>query len=103
MCIKTNIPSSNPSFLQTTSVPPIIQQLPQTINYTLGDNVTLTCEALGKPTPTVQWFYNGSQLGEEGSGSLQLTIVNSSSDDEGVYTCVATSFAADVVNITLSK
>ena len=40
--------------------PPIVNEedLPDAMTAAEGDNVTLICEVIGKPTPKVSWFYS---------------------------------------------
>ncbi len=63
-----------PSFLPFTVPPIILHPLPTLVNFTKGENISLTCVALGRPT--IRWLHNGRQMGGEGIGSLQLSIVN---------------------------
>ena len=51
-----------------------------------GDNVTLTCSALGGPGNTLYIQKDGNNL--TNTSTLQLTDI-SAPDDGGVYTCVA--------------
>lgn len=58
---------------------PVSQKVP------LGEAFTLECTALGKPTPTYQWYRNGQLLQEQTSETLE--IKNASTDHAGSYLC----------------
>ena len=69
------------------------------------NNVTITCEALGYPPPTVVWSRTNGTLSDRVSVSdsvsvptgyrnvtrvsVKLTITNASREDTGVYMCSA--------------
>ena len=65
-----------------------------------GTNITLTCEAIGDPIPTLMWsrtehlsnrvsMNNYAVLTEDGSVSVNLTIINATREDTGEYVCIA--------------
>ena len=67
-----------------------------------GDNLLVTCQASGNPTPMIQWFkdnlrvYTGNQSGiiisQSSNGivtSSQLTVIEFENEGQGVYSCVA--------------
>ena len=67
-----------------------------------GDNLVVTCQASGNPTPMIQWFkdnlrvYTGNQSGiivsQSSNGivtSSQLTVMEFANEDQGVYSCVS--------------
>ena len=67
-------------------------------NITEGDNITITCESIGNPLPTVIWSRtNGARViagnytesQNVSKVSRNLTITNVSREDTGVYTCSA--------------
>ena len=99
--------STHPSFPLSLSPPalPVIHPLAQTIVFTLGETILVPCQAWGHPKPTVSWYQEGEQVGEDGrvqqvNGSL--LIRNASFADEGEFQCFATNRAGvDSVNITL--
>ena len=83
------------------------------------NNVTITCEALGYPPPTVVWSRTNGTLCDRvsvsdnisvptGYGnvtrvSVNLTITNTSREDTGMYTCSANnSVGNDQRNITIT-
>lgn len=58
--------------------------------------MVLSCDADGKPNPTLSWTRNGSPLGTSDNSNIsisedskQLTITNVSRTDCGEYRCVA--------------
>ena len=70
-----------------------------------GGTILVPCQAWGHPKPTISWYLEGEQVGEDGrvkqvNGSLVIT--NTSLSDEGKFQCVATNGAGmDSINITL--
>ncbi len=52
------------------------------VNFTQGENITLTCATLGRPTPTIWWLHNGRQVEGERKAttfitdSVNITTVN---------------------------
>ena len=89
------------------SVPPIITgPLENTIiNTTEEDTITITCEALGYPPPTIVWSKTNGALNEPvpmsgsvsvptGNGnvtsvSANFTMTNANREDTGSYKCTA--------------
>lgn len=67
---------------------PVITADPQTQTYTEGDEVTLSANATGNPTPTWSWTKNGSLI--SGATSRFLSLPNISEADEGTYVAIAT-------------
>ena len=66
-----------------------------------GGNVSLTCQATGRPVPTISWYFNNTllvdgmkhKISETTSSttiSSTLTIMSVESSDVGTYTCNAT-------------
>ena len=75
-----------------------ILRSPQDATEHERDNVTFECFGTGEPTPTVSWFFRGSQLPAMGSNKYAiagfgesnfgaLTVFNLTYDDHGMYTC----------------
>ena len=65
---------------------------PPSINssYIEGTKVDVTCNATGKPTPTVTWFREGSsKVYTTGEGSAALSFSSVSRRDAGQYRCKA--------------
>ena len=70
----------------------------KTENETLS--ATFTCQAIGEPVPTINWYFNGIMINVSNSTKYAvfnsfnetiitnlLTIVNVQSSDVGTYTC----------------
>ena len=82
---------------------PKITAQPQNKTPTEGENVTLSCNATGNPTPSISWTKDGSALNSPrislSSDSKELTITNVNRSDNGQYRCVANnSIAASVTS-----
>uniref|UniRef100_A0A0K0FL11 Peroxidasin-like protein (inferred by orthology to a human protein) n=1 Tax=Strongyloides venezuelensis TaxID=75913 RepID=A0A0K0FL11_STRVS len=63
-------------------------------SYREGASVTINCEVIGNPTPTVSWVYNGRQIFDSTKYRMkkkntQLTIYPFLDNDVGKYTCFA--------------
>lgn len=71
-------------------------------NFNPGANITLTCSAIGSPTPKITWYLEDKSLEDDarydldeyldsdGAAVSLLNINNTQTDDGGVYRCVAT-------------
>ena len=77
-------------------VAPVITTHPQNVTATEGENVTLSCNASGDPTPTILWTKNGSAVSTSGDPRVSfgvdnktLAITNVSRSDSGQYRCKA--------------
>ena len=75
------------------TVAPNITTHPQNATVTEGENVTLSCDASGNPTPTISWTKDGSAVNSPrvslSPDYKQLTITNVNKADSGQYRCVA--------------
>lgn len=78
----------NGSWPGDTPTAPTITLDPVTQTVTEGDDVTLSANATGSPTPTWSWTKNGSPISGATSSSLTLTSVTEA--DEGSYVATAT-------------
>ncbi|KAG7294949.1 hypothetical protein JYU34_022656 [Plutella xylostella] len=95
-CVATN-PHGNATITYNVYVwvPPYIEPPLQSSEEVLkGDNITLSCDAVGFPVPTIEWEFQGKQLTANTSdlsfndvGSLYIT--NASEKHFGKYSCVA--------------
>ena len=89
------------------------------IIITERDDITITCESVGYPPPTVEWNRINGILSDRvsvsdsvsvptGYGnvtrvSVNLTITNAYREDTGVYTCSASNFiGSDNKNISVT-
>jgi hypothetical protein len=70
----------------TPAAPAILAQ-PQSISTTVGMPASFTVQASGSPTPTYQWFLNGSPL--PGATGLVLSLPSVQLTNGGAYTVVA--------------
>lgn len=57
----------------------------------VGDPYTLTAAAVGKPTPTYQWYLNGAAIA--GATNASYTITSAGAANAGLYTMTATNGA----------
>ena len=86
------------------TVAPLITTQPQGGLVYEGDNVTLSCNASGKPVPTITWTRNGSVLTSSvprisfGVESRELTITIVNRTDRGEYRCVANNSEGNVTS-----
>ena len=86
---------------------------------TEGDTITLTCEAVGYPPPTIEWSRISGTLSDRvsvsdsvsvptGNGnvtsvSINLTLKNANREDTGLYKCSASnSVGSDNRNISVT-
>jgi len=69
---------------------------PQSQAADVGDDVTLTCEVDGNPTPTVYWRRRGDVRILSRQSTLQLTGVTS--DQFGTYVCSVSSVGYSTVS-----
>ena len=68
---------------------------PGNVTKTEGENVTLHCNALGYPLPTLSWTKDGSDIINNprisfSTDKKQLAITKASRVDSGAYQCMAT-------------
>jgi len=70
-----------------------------------GDDIELTCNATGKPTPTIEWSRLGGALlpiGQEKLQSSILPIINIQPRHRGIYRCIAAnSVGTDQTDVTV--
>ena len=79
-----------------------------------GTSITLTCEAIGDPIPTLTWIRtteglsnrvamdNRAVLTENDSVSVNLTIHNATREDTGEYVCTANNCVHRSVKVTIN-
>jgi len=71
---------------------PTITNITSSHTLVLGQPLMLTCEAHGDPFPMVKWYHNGAQLNSTHNYDKSLITTENS----GVYTCVANNIAAGI-------
>lgn len=82
--------------LQEDRPPPIIIQGPSNQTLPVKSVASLPCKAVGTPTPIISWYKDGipvtatNKINISESGLLTISDLNKN-DDNGLYTCVASS------------
>ncbi len=85
------------------SVPPTITFSPSAVRDVVsGETLTASCDASADPAPVIQWFKGDRQLNdrdpngvsisqqtEDTTANSQITVMSFTSEDAGVYSCVA--------------
>ncbi|GBP10993.1 Protein sidekick [Eumeta japonica] len=102
-CIATNEvgEASMHTWLRIKTSPPVMQTPPTNLTVLDGKDATITCRAMGAPTPNVTWYFNDSLILSVG-GRLQtldegdLLITGSAPADSGKYSCVRANDAGRV-------
>uniref|UniRef100_T1IKD2 Basement membrane-specific heparan sulfate proteoglycan core protein n=1 Tax=Strigamia maritima TaxID=126957 RepID=T1IKD2_STRMM len=88
------------------SSPTVVDLPPATKTVQIGETVTLTCRAIGNPTPYINWRLNWGHIPppprvttttENGVGTL--TIRNVQLSDQGAYTCEAINNKQSVLGV----
>ncbi|CAG9585499.1 unnamed protein product [Danaus chrysippus] len=85
----------------TGTSPPIMQTGPTNLTVLDGKDATISCRAIGAPTPNVTWYFNDSLIINL-SGRLQaldegdLLITSTTTADSGKYTCIRANDAGNV-------
>ena len=70
------------------------------ISVTQGESVTLPCDVMGNPPPSITWLKDGQALGLSGRNYYTnpnggLVIQQMSLTDEAEYTCMASNVAGN--------
>jgi len=78
--------------------PPVFTTQPQSQSVVAGNNVTFTSAAIGTPTPTYQWKFNGGNI--TGATSSSYTKNNVTTNDTGNYTVVASNSVGSATSAT---
>ncbi len=87
------------SDMEREEAPSFIMRL-QPMTVLDGDHVTLTCVTRGNPMPEINWFHNSVCVDnnedfvityDKRTGKVELYIVETFTEDSGVFKCIATS------------
>jgi len=88
---------------------PTITGVSQDTTLAVGKNIQLQCNAIGTPTPTIDWkspqndiynFHNADHFdGIHAHSNGSLVIMDLQGDDFGSYTCIATSKGGSVEQV----
>ena len=91
-CNVTNAAGSD-TYTTYVFIRPMITLNPTSVNVSVGDNVSFTCDATGFPTPSILWMKEDGDLpvNATGENTTNLNIAQVEFGDEGFYYCVATS------------
>jgi hypothetical protein len=98
-CVAVNDVGQSKSYY-IIEVPAEVTTPSQSISATWNGNLSLTCEAIGYPAPTISWFFRGSNLSSVDIWMNQTHSVNTlklknltAVKHGGMYTCKATNRA----------
>ena len=78
----------------------VVTRPSENVNVVEGNTVTITCNVEGGTPATLDWYRNGIELTENGNigiahtsmRSVVLTLRNVTSSDNGLHTCVGTTY-----------
>lgn len=88
---------SNVAATTSTVIAPSFTTQPSSQSVNSGSNVTFSAVAGGSPSPTYQWFKNGTAI--SGATGSSLTLSNVSSVDAATYTVQAANSGGSVTSI----
>ncbi|XP_044123231.1 hemicentin-1 isoform X1 [Neovison vison] len=104
-CIASNMEGkAQKNYILSIQVPPSIAgaEIPSEVSVLQGENVELTCNANGIPTPLIQWLKDGKPLNRSEIERIRVTadgstlnIYGALPSNVGKYTCVATNPAGE--------
>lgn len=84
------------SYVIEGSEAPVIVRQPRDVEAVVGTDVELTARVVGKPEPTLQWFFEDEPLAGATDDTLRLVSVDEG--DAGVYTLRVMAGAGDLVS-----
>ncbi|HTX64914.1 MAG TPA: immunoglobulin domain-containing protein, partial [Opitutaceae bacterium] len=76
--------------------PPAITTQPLTQSVAIGSSAKFTVTTSGRPTPSYQWFLNGSAI--SGATASTLNLASVAAADAGAYTVTATNNLGSVTS-----
>ncbi|XP_018408468.1 PREDICTED: hemicentin-1 [Nanorana parkeri] len=104
-CLASNVEgSAHKTFILAIQVPPSItgSGIPNEISALPDDDIQLTCNTRGVPTPVILWSKDGEHINtndriniRETTNGEMLSILKVQRVDMGKYTCVATNLAGE--------
>lgn len=103
LCNSLSLPvfsSFSPIFFLCFPVPPKILWISPNQTAELGNDVTLACTAIGRPTPRAVWKKNGRILLDSQSTG-NITIFNITQADGGSYECSVFNIVANDTRTTV--
>lgn len=63
MCVAANsVGRDHQSVVVEVHIPPVITTLPKSQDISVGDTLSLICEASGHPFPSITWLLNNTQV-----------------------------------------
>ncbi|XP_053178575.1 hemicentin-1 [Scomber japonicus] len=102
VCVADNVAgSAEKSFNLNVHVPPVIIGLsPENVTVVVNNFVSLSCEAIGFPPPTLSWLNDKGPIQANTNslilpGSRTLQILKAKVSDGGKYSCVAMNAAGE--------
>lgn len=93
------------------AVAPVIHSPPDDTSIATNESLILTCIVRGFPTPSIQWYFNGSLLNQDErmyiieehldvtSTSSILIIENTTVADSGEYVCIGINDAGNISSL----
>ena len=78
------------------SVIPTIQTQPQGQTVSAGNSVQFSVTATGRPSPTYQWYFNGTSI--NGATNSAYSLSNAQSGNSGDYTVVVSNVVGSVTS-----
>ncbi|XP_067825529.1 hemicentin-1-like [Heptranchias perlo] len=104
MCTARNrVGSAHKHVTLVVQEPPVIKPLPVTLEVVLYNGITLPCESMGTPRPSITWQKEGVTISSAGYFLLPngaLEIIRAKEEDSGNYMCIAQNAAGTALGKT---
>ena len=71
-------------------MPPRFTKPPSDVTEVEGNDVKITCDVTGHPSPTLSWYYNGKLVVSRDYITIKnnsLTVMEALDTDQGIYQC----------------
>ena len=88
--------NGNPVGLDSSGAPPWITSQPSGAQLLAGSNITFTVAAIGPPTLTYQWRFNGLDI--PGATASSLALTNIQLENAGIYAVLVTNANGSVLS-----